>query len=120
MLDQKQSTWVARIQEFVVQHQLIAFFLLTFAISWTVWFVFPNSNGFSTLGGVGPLFAAVIITALLPSAKSDGYLGRRLLFFCGTFVVLLLIWLGTRIIPTAPRYDLLTGVVVAVVFSFAF
>jgi membrane protease YdiL (CAAX protease family) len=120
MLDQKEFTPITRIKDFVAQHQLIAFFLLTFAISWTVWFVFPSENGFSTLGGIGPLFSAVIITALLPSETREDYLRRRLLFFLGTFMATMLIWLGLRNVPTAPRYDLFTGIAVAVIFAFAF
>lgn len=117
---QKQSTLVARTKEFIAQHQLLAYFIVTFAISWPVWFIFPHNNGLSTLGGIGPLFSAVIITALLPSDKTDGYRGRRILFFFGTVVIVMLIWLGLGLVPTAPRYDLLTGVIVAVIFAFAF
>lgn len=120
MLDQKPSALIAHTKEWISQHQLTAFFLLTLAISWTVWFLIPRSSGFSVLGGIGPLFSAVIISALLPSEKSDGYLTRRVLFFCGTIVVTMLIWLGYGLVPQAPHYDVLTGILVAIIFGFAF
>jgi hypothetical protein len=107
------------ISDLIKRHQLIAYFVLTFVISWAVEFLIPRSNGFFALGGLGPLFSAVIITRLLPSDKTDGYPGRRFLFFGGTFLVMLLIWLGENIIPTAPRYDMLTGVAVAAIFALA-
>jgi membrane protease YdiL (CAAX protease family) len=119
MLDQKQSTPVARLRKFIAQHQVTSFVILTLIISWTVWFLVPRSSGFSSLGGIGPLFSAVVITALLPSDKTDGYLRRRFLFFCGTVVVTMLIWWGEAFVPQAPHYDMLTGIAIAVVFAFA-
>jgi membrane protease YdiL (CAAX protease family) len=120
MLDQKKSTWITQTKEWISQHQLIAYFLLTLVISWTIWFFIPRSNGLSTLGGIGPFFSAVIVTALLPCDKTDGYLGRRVLLFCGTTLLTLLIWLAGNIVPAAPGYDVLSDIFVAVTFGFAF
>jgi len=52
-------TWIAR-------HQLISFFLIAYAISWTLWGLAAIGGGqvIFLLGGLGPLASALIVTRL--------------------------------------------------------
>jgi hypothetical protein len=53
--------------EFIVQHQILIFFILTFLFSWTIWFLTPVlSAGDSTAKLV-----ITLIGALWPSVSSN-------------------------------------------------
>ncbi len=119
MKSQSGGAMGGRVKQYVEQHQLIAFFALTFAISWAAEFVFPHSNGFSSLGGYGPLFGAVLVTALLPSERHSGFIGQRVLLFCGAFALSMLVWVSMGIIPAAPKYDIWSGLIVSALFAWA-
>ena len=87
------KTRVARAKEFIAQHQLIAFFALTYAFSWPILFLIPQSNAFSTVGNFGPFFAAVVISATIAPKKLNGSRARRWALFALVFAVALSVWI---------------------------
>lgn len=59
-----------RLRAWIAGHQLISFFLLSYAISWTLWGVAGLGAGQAVflLGGLGPLASALIVTRLSGSS----------------------------------------------------
>ena len=80
---------MARIFTWLKEHPLVLFFLLAYAISWTVWlpqlaFVQgflnkPVSPYLHLLGGIGPISAAIIVTGLIEGGAGIRDLIRRML-----------------------------------------
>ena len=61
-----------RLRELVAAHQLVAFFLLAFALSWYPWVIALARGRTSGPNPLGPLIAALIIAAI-----SQGWPGMR-------------------------------------------
>ncbi len=59
------------------RYSLLTFFLLTFAISWGFWFLFPTTLG-GLVGAWGPSLAAIVITLLFDGGQALRALLRRL------------------------------------------
>lgn len=86
-------TKVSRVNQFPAQHQITAFFILTFAFSWAIWFMIPDSNLFSKLGNYGPFLAAVILSAVLSPETVKGGRVQRWALFVLVFTVVFLVWI---------------------------
>src|SRR5512133_2997737 len=86
-------TKVSRTKQFLTQHQLTAFFILTFAFSWAIWFLIPDSNLFSKLGNYGPFLAAVILSAVLSPEMVKGGRVQRWALFVLVLTVVFLVWI---------------------------
>ena len=115
----------SRLRSWTESHQLISFFLLTYAISWTLWGVAALGAGQIgiLLGGLGPFAAALIVTrlsgrsvrgwlrSLLVWRVAPGYYAVALLLPVAIYAVinLVLVALGqsldfTLLVAAAPAY----------------
>lgn len=115
----------SRLRTWVAGHQLISFFLLAYAISWTVWGAAALGAGQTVflLGGLGPLASALIVTrlsggsvlgwirSLLVWRVGPGYYAVALLLPAAVYAVinLVLVTLGrtldfTLLAAAAPAY----------------
>jgi membrane protease YdiL (CAAX protease family) len=73
----------------------IAYFILAFLISWTIWFIAPLSGGNSSriyglavfIGACGPVFAAFIVASTLNHEPSNAPRRKRLTTFATVFAV---------------------------------
>ncbi len=83
------KTPVIRAKELIAGHQLTAFFVLAFAVTWVVDFLIPQSSGLSALGSYGPFFAAVALAAILQPVQSYGSSIKRWALFALIFAVAL-------------------------------
>ncbi len=80
-MNKSQSTWLKR-------HSLVAYFILTYAITWTIWSpIVASAQGWVKwnvpyalyyLGSFGPLIAALIVTALTEGRIGIRHLIRRI------------------------------------------
>jgi hypothetical protein len=89
MFNQSQPRVVARTKEFIARHQLIAYFALTYAFSWTIWFFLPQIANTAVFG---PPVAAVVISAIIAPEKVNGSSARRWARFALVFAVALAVW----------------------------
>jgi membrane protease YdiL (CAAX protease family) len=79
----------------VKSYPLLSFFALTFAISWTIWFIAPiiagGNKGLANLidliGAYGPAVAAIIISAITHPEPSGASRKKRLVTFTAVFAV---------------------------------
>jgi len=95
---------MGRIKGFVRSHQLIAFFVLAYAISWAVWIPslqLYDAGVFSAWGAFGPALAGIFITRFVSPRLTDK--GRKvplLAFLLGLIVsasvYLLFAWMQVR------------------------
>ena len=78
------AAWICR-------HQLITFFVATFAISWTI--TFTLNSRLSGLYSVAPFITAVAISAVGSRVHAVATPGRRLVLWAGVTVTVYALWL---------------------------
>jgi len=86
---------MASLSGLVHNHQLTAYFLLTYLITWTIFcipFVMVVGDTITTLlvmavGGSGPAFAAIILSGILGPEKLENQVLKRWCVFIGVMVV---------------------------------
>ncbi len=99
------STYGSRsLQQFMRQHPLISFFLLTYTLSWITWLPqlaatqgFLNSSVspyFHILGALGPMLAALIVTSITEGRAGIQELARRMFRWRVNIVWHLIAWLS--------------------------
>jgi membrane protease YdiL (CAAX protease family) len=87
--------------KFVERHKVILFFILAFAISWTIWLLSPvlsadNDNTklvFTLIGAYGPALAAMFVSSMATPELSGIRHMRRWGVFVSVFLLVNLIWL---------------------------
>jgi uncharacterized protein len=83
----------------IKRHPTSSFFILTFAISWTFWFLAPLADPgmravfyfFGLIAGFGPAFAAIAVSWLLDSSSSHESAWKRVIVFVAVFGVTLVV-----------------------------
>jgi membrane protease YdiL (CAAX protease family) len=125
---------MGRMKGFVRSHQLIAFFVLAYTITWAVWIPAHSleyAGLISAWGAFGPALAGILITRLVNPKQSDG--GRRdplLALLLGVavsaLVFLLMVWMQVpppwppRLLHSLILQGLVSATAPAVVLASAF
>lgn len=86
----------------IVAHPMLAFLILSFALSWIGWTLSDKIdlglvNGFGVIGSAGPALAAMIVSALLKPKSSDVPARKRWRLFWMIFIMAMAVMVVRRL-----------------------
>ena len=94
------------LKEFIKRHQLISFFVLTYAFSWAIWLIFQPiylEGGIIAVpiimvGIFGPALVSIILSAVIQPGEKQGNRKAALIAFVSVWIVALLLFAGDQIL----------------------